>query len=86
MALPFHRFLYLYKLLADARRETVKERYTLAAFIGWQTGASGKKFGEYLSELGLAAKEAPVESTETAAEVITRVEAILAKASKKDEA
>lgn len=39
----------------DARMEEGKERLVLAAFVGFQLGAAGKKtFREYLNELGLS--------------------------------
>jgi len=55
--LSFSRFLHLPNLLVKARREEADERFTLAAFVGWQLGAGGKKtFGEYLYSLGLSDK------------------------------
>ena len=39
---------------ADARRAEGQERMVLAAFVGYQMGAAGKKtFKTYLEELGL---------------------------------
>lgn len=44
-------------LLIEARREEADEKLILAAFVGWQLGAAGKKtFGEYLEALGLSDK------------------------------
>ena len=55
----FSRFLQLQKLLTETRREEVKEKFVLAAYVGWQLGAAGKKtFGEHLQHLGLS-DEAP---------------------------
>ena len=70
MSLPFSRFLGLQTLAAEARREEVKEKFTIAAFIGWQMGARIKVAGEpedasntfqdHLVKLGLADGEKSV--------------------------
>jgi len=53
--LTFSRFLQLRDLLQLVKQEEAKEKYILAAFVGWQMGAGGKKnFGEYLRHLGLS--------------------------------
>lgn len=45
----------LNRALLQKELDRVKEEFTLAAFIGWQMGAGGKKrFGEYLNHLGLS--------------------------------
>jgi len=66
MNLPFSRFRSLQTLAIEARRDEVKEKFTIAAFIGWQMGASIKVPGEpegatntfqdHLVKLGLADK------------------------------
>ena len=46
--------MQLVQLSVDARSKEGKERLVVAAFIGWQMGAGGKKnFGSYLRGLGL---------------------------------
>lgn len=53
--LLYARFLQLVQLSVDALNKEGKERLILAAFIGWQMGAGGKKnFGSYLDGLGLS--------------------------------
>ena len=56
--LLYSRFDQLVKLLLRIKEETVKERLTIAAFIGFQMGAGGGKgtFGDYLVSCGLAKK------------------------------
>jgi len=91
-ALSFSRFLQLKSLLIGVRQDEVKEKFTLAAFVGWQMGASpGKAFHEHLEAMGLTDKQiearakAPQESKGmTAKDAIAKAESILAKASKKD--
>jgi hypothetical protein len=52
--LSFARFYELVELILKAKKEDVKERLIVAAFIGFQMGASGEKnFGEYLEGMGL---------------------------------
>jgi len=47
--------MQLVKLSSAATRERAKDETVLAAFIGWQMGAGGKKtFGGYLRHLGLS--------------------------------
>ncbi len=75
MGLPFSRFQNLHRLAAEARREEVKEKFTIAAFIGWQMGASLKVPGEpegasntfqdHLVKLGLADKMVKEPTTPT---------------------
>lgn len=53
--LLFVRFLELAQLSLNAIEKEAKEKVILAAFIGHQLGAGGKKdFPAYLEELGLA--------------------------------
>ena len=53
--LGWPRFIELARLSADFRREEGKERLVIAAFIGHQLGAGGKKtFKTYLNDLGLS--------------------------------
>lgn len=55
--LPFSRFLQLESLIFKAKYEELQEKFILAAFVGWQLGAAGKKtFGEHLVVLGLSDK------------------------------
>lgn len=73
-------------MLSKARQDEIQEKLISAAFIGWQIGAgAGKRFGEYLEELGLTEKQ--VTKTEgkemTAKLAIAKAEEILAMASKK---
>ncbi len=51
----FSRFMQLTKLAVEAEQKKEKDRFTLAAFIGFQMGAAGenKTFGDYLARLGL---------------------------------
>jgi len=50
--LLFSRFAQLVSLLSEVRREEAEEKFTLAAFVGWQMGAGGNKtFGQYLKHL-----------------------------------
>lgn len=90
--MSFSRFLQLRGLLIEARQEEIREKFVLSAFIGWQMGAgAGKKFGEYLGELGLSEKQAgvgtiPEDKELTAKAAIAKAEEILAMASKKDKA
>lgn len=54
-SLPFSRFLQLQKLLGKAKLDEAKRELVLAAFVGFQMGAAGKKtYGEYLRHLGLS--------------------------------
>lgn len=71
--LPFTRFLGLETLLVEADREEAQEKFTLAAFIGWQMGSSLRgpdeqgepssarpyTFLEHLKKLGLAGSSEP---------------------------
>lgn len=87
--MPFSRFVQLLKLLSKVEQNEVKERFILSAFIGWQLGAgAGKKFGEYLEEVGLSEKrtaaEVPEDKELTAKEAIAKAEEILAIARKKE--
>lgn len=83
--------MQLLKLLSRVEQDEIKERFIQSAFIGWQMGAgSGKKFGEYLEEMGLSEKRtaagAPEDKKLTAKAAIAKAEEILAMASKKDKA
>lgn len=86
-ALSFSRFLQLQALLFKAKQEEVREKFILAAFVGFQMGAAGdKNFSQYLESLGLLEEQAGVipESTKiTAKEAIAKAEEILAMARKK---
>ena len=90
--LSFSRFLQLRGLLIEARQDEVREKFILSAFIGWQMGAgAGKKFGEYLGDMGLSEKQvtdevAPGIKGMTAKQAIAKAEEILAMARKKDKA
>lgn len=54
-SLPFGRFLQLQRLLVKAKLDEAKDKLILAAFVGFQMGAAGKKtYGEYLRHLGLS--------------------------------
>jgi len=71
-------------LLTEAKQEEGKEKLILSAFIGWQMGAgAGKKFGEYLEDLGLSDKKTPQETKLTAKEAIAKAERIKAAIAKK---
>ena len=89
--LPFSRFLQLRGLLIKARQEESQDKFIMSAFIGWQMGAgAGKRFGEYLEELGLLKGQVTTGTTPesgelTAKEAIAKAEGILAMARKKGE-
>lgn len=69
--LLFSRFTELVRLLSGVRRAEAKEKLVLAAFVGWQIGAGGKKkFGEYLRHLGLS-DEAPQQADSRKGEAAT---------------
>jgi len=58
--------------LSEARREETEEKFTLAAFIGWQMGAGGKKtFGQYLKHLLPDEPVQPVKSQKRQDEVLS---------------
>ncbi|MBA7569921.1 hypothetical protein ES708_11663 [subsurface metagenome] len=84
--------MQLLRLLSKVEQDEIKERFIQSAFIGWQMGAgSGKKFGEYLGEIGLSEKQAVAEATPedrklAAKAAIAKAEEILAMASNKDKA
>ena len=86
--LPFNRYLQLRYLLIKAKHDDIKEKFTLAAFVGFQMGAGGdKNFGQYLEGLGLGEEQSGVEakpSSLTAKEAVTKAEGILAMARKKE--
>jgi len=48
----------LVKLSSKAKQEEIKDRFILAAFVGWQMGAGGNKvtFGTYLTRLGISSE------------------------------
>ena len=62
----------------------------MSAFTAWQMGAGGgKKFGEYLEDLGVLEKQAageavPEDKEMTAKDAVAKAEEILAMASKKN--
>jgi len=46
-------------IIEELRAEDAKNQLVSAAFVGWQSGAGGKKsFGEYLKSMGLSEKAA----------------------------
>ena len=53
--MSFDRFSQLKILLTRVNHEEAKDKFILAAFIGWQMGAAGNKtFKEHLRNLGLS--------------------------------
>lgn len=75
--LPFSRFMQLVKISSEARRAEAKEKFVLAAFVGFQMGAGGKgTFGSYLSRLKLSdepAQHIGPQSKEAEAERLSRM-------------
>jgi len=58
MSLPWKRFSMLSDMAEEIKKSEAKDRMVIAAFIGWQMGAGGKKsFSRYLKSLGLDLKE-----------------------------
>lgn len=57
MDLSWKRFSMLSDMAEKIRQAEAKDRMIIAAFIGWQMGAGGKKsFRQYLKSLGLESK------------------------------
>lgn len=86
-ALPFSRFLQLQNLLAKLRQDETREKFILAAFVGFQMGAAGdKNFSQYLESLGLLKGTGmpPSETKDlTKEQAIAKAEEILALARQK---
>jgi hypothetical protein len=63
--LTLNRFNDIMAVITEAEKRRVKERFTVAAFVGWQLGAGGKiKFADYLRKFDLMDKPKPLEKTE----------------------
>jgi len=77
----------LLKLLSKVKEDEIKERFIQGSFIAWQMGAgAGKKFGEYLRELGLQEGQAetmPPAQDLTKEQAIAKAEEILRMAREK---
>ncbi len=64
-------------------KEAAREKFVLAAFVGWQMGARvGVRFGDYLQGLGLTDDPAGPQEGEgiSAEEAIAKADSILHKA------
>jgi len=89
--MPFSRFFHLCKFLLKEKRAGTREKFTMSAFTAWQMGAGGgKKFGEYLEDLGVVEKKAggeavPEDKEMTAEDAVAKAEDILAMARNKPE-
>lgn len=93
--LGLRRFIEITRAVLKERREKERERWQLAAFIGWQVSApfaekdQALSFGQYLEQFGLGDKAPeppkPPKPTKTAKELIAWANALTEKARKEKE-
>jgi hypothetical protein len=83
--LSLRRYLEITRAIIEERREQERERWQLAAFVGWQIAScfaaqgEGMAFGEYLAQFGLveqAQAQATPKPKKSAKELIAWAQAL----------